>query len=86
MKDRHGYVVGTDRADFLFAWRLKGAPDSPQWRRGLAEMKAVFAADVACRRPAYTAAMRLVDRGGSTLGCRGIAGNCSLSAANGESG
>jgi hypothetical protein len=62
MKGRHGYVVGDDRSDFLFAWRLKGTPDSPEWRRGLAEMKAIFAADVDCRRPAYIAAMRLVDQ------------------------
>ncbi|WP_328472780.1 hypothetical protein OHA21_10805 [Actinoplanes sp. NBC_00393] len=62
MKDRHGYVVGADRSEFLFASRLNGVPRSPEWRRGLAEMKAVFAADVDCRRPAYLAAMRLVDQ------------------------
>ncbi|MBB2947034.1 hypothetical protein FB565_006802 [Actinoplanes lutulentus] len=62
MRSRHGYDVGDDRSDFLFAWRFEGVPDSPEWRRGLAEMKAIFAADVDCRRPAYTAAMRLVDQ------------------------
>ncbi|WIN00056.1 hypothetical protein ACTOB_003734 [Actinoplanes oblitus] len=61
MKVRHGYVVGADRSDFLFAPRLQGEPGSASWRRGLAKMKAVFAADVDCRRPAYTAAMRLLD-------------------------
>ncbi|MEV4344724.1 hypothetical protein AB0J83_09630 [Actinoplanes sp. NPDC049596] len=60
MKNRHGYVVDADRSDFLFKHRLVGATGSPEWRRGLAEMKAVFAADVDCRRPAYVVAMRLL--------------------------
>lgn len=60
MKDRHGYVVGADRSDFLFKPRATDAPGSETWRRGLAEMRAVFAADVDCRRPAYVAAMRVV--------------------------
>lgn len=67
MKDRHGYVIVGDRSDFLFAPSARlteppvdGLPAGPQWHRALAELKAVFAADVDCRRPAYIAAMKIV--------------------------
>ena len=67
MKDRHGYLVGEDRSDFLFAPNARlndppvdGVPAGPAWHRALTELKAVFAADVDCRRPAYVAAMRIV--------------------------
>nr|WP_221382395.1 hypothetical protein [Actinoplanes polyasparticus] len=69
MKTRHGYVVGPDYSDFLFAPHvelrnppLDGAPAGPGWHRAVARFRALFAADVDCRRPAHTAAMRVVAR------------------------
>ncbi|GAA2710932.1 hypothetical protein Apa02nite_083430 [Actinoplanes palleronii] len=60
MNGRHGYVPGMDRSDFLFI-ALRGVPGSPEWQSKLTELKAVLATDVECRRPAYLAAMRLLD-------------------------
>jgi hypothetical protein len=66
MRDRYGYIVD-DRDDFLYTPRIDGrdapidgAPASAAWRRGVAEMERVFAADADCRRPAYEAGMRIV--------------------------
>lgn len=54
MRNRYGYVVGDDRSDFLFKPRATGPSGS--------EMRAAFAADADCRRPAYVAAMRVISR------------------------
>jgi hypothetical protein len=66
MRDRYGYVVD-DRDVFLFASRIDrkdapvdGAPAPAGWRRGVAELERVFAADADCRRPAYEAGMKIV--------------------------
>ena len=69
MRDRYGYQV-TDRSDFLFRPRfsrddapIPGRPATPAWTRGVAEMRAAFAADADCRRPAYELEMRYVADG-----------------------
>lgn len=66
MKRRYGYDV-TDRIDFLFTPRISyqdapidGRPPAAAWTRGVKEIRAVFAADVDCRLPAYRTAMRLI--------------------------
>jgi hypothetical protein len=66
MKQRYGYDV-TERTDFLFAPRLSyqdapihGRPATPAWHRGVRQIRAAFAADIACRLPAYRLAMRLI--------------------------
>jgi hypothetical protein len=66
MRDRFGHDV-SDRSDFLFRVLLSpqdapvdGQPPNAAWARGLAELRATFAADVECRFPAYLAAMRVV--------------------------
>jgi hypothetical protein len=66
MRDRLGHDV-PDRSDFLFRERISprdapGDGEAPKaaWTRGLAEIRAAFAVDVACRLPAYLAAMRVV--------------------------
>jgi hypothetical protein len=66
MKQRYGYDV-RERTDFLFAPRISyrgapigGRPPAPAWTRGVKEIRAVFAADIACRLPAYRIAMTLI--------------------------
>lgn len=66
MKRRYGYDV-TDRDDFLFRDRLRGADApadgavaTPAWTSEVAALDAALAADADCRRPAYQVAMRLL--------------------------
>ena len=69
MRDRYGYEV-TERPDSLLGARfsrddapIPGRPATRAWIRGVAEMRAAFAADADCRRPAYELAMRYVADG-----------------------
>ena len=71
MRTRYGYKVPRERTDFLFRpWFSRDdAPipgyraARPEWTRGVAEMRAAFAADAECRRPAYVRAMAIVAAG-----------------------
>lgn len=66
MRARLGHDVD-DRSEFLFrSWLSRadapvgGQPPNATWTAGVAAMEAAFATDVACRLPAYVAAMRIV--------------------------